>query len=164
VRLYERILRPDRPPIRCLGLFDTVGSVIEPGPGLLPQFKSHAFTARNPSVESVRHAVALDERRRMFRPRPWPEDQDCSAATGSGPTGVAQDAREVWFTGSHGDIGGGYPEAQSALAKIPLLWMIEETAALGLDYVRKPSTGWCAAPIPTRPMCAPMPMPQRMIR
>jgi uncharacterized protein (DUF2235 family) len=134
VRLYERILRPDRPPIRCLGLFDTVASVIEPGPGLWPQLKSHAFTARNPSVESVRHAVALDERRRMFRQRPWPEDQPfrCNRF---GTDSVPQDAREVWFTGVHGDVGGGYPEAESALAKIPLAWLIEETAAMGLDYV-----------------------------
>jgi len=41
----------------------------------------------------------------------------------------------VWFTGTHGDVGGGWPEAVSGLAKIPLLWMIEETKALGLDYV-----------------------------
>jgi uncharacterized protein (DUF2235 family) len=134
VRLYERILRPDRPPIRCLGLFDTVASVIEPGPGLWPQLKSHAFTARNPSVESVRHAVALDERRRMFRQRPWPEDQ-LFRRNRFGTDSVPQDAREVWFTGVHGDVGGGYPEAESALAKIALLWLIEETAAMGLDYV-----------------------------
>jgi uncharacterized protein (DUF2235 family) len=134
VRLYERILRPDRPPIRCLGLFDTVASVIEPGPGLWPQLKSHAFTARNPSVESVRHAVALDERRRMFRQRPWPGDQPFRRNR-FGTDSVPQDAREVWFTGVHGDVGGGYPEAESALAKIALLWLIEETAAMGLDYV-----------------------------
>ena len=48
---------------------------------------------------------------------------------------VPQDAREVWFTGTHGDIGGGWPEAVSGLAKIPLLWMIEETKVLGLDYI-----------------------------
>lgn len=31
IRLYERILAPDRSPIRLRGLFDTVASVIEHG-------------------------------------------------------------------------------------------------------------------------------------
>ena len=45
-----------------------------------------------------------------------------------------QDAREVWFTGVHCDVGGGYPEAASGLAKIPLHWMIEQTGPMGLHY------------------------------
>lgn len=47
---------------------------------------------------------------------------------------VPQDAKEVWFTGSHGDVGGGYPEAESALAKIPLDWMISEAETAGLFF------------------------------
>ena len=31
LNLYDRMLQPDHPPIRCLGLFDTVASVIELG-------------------------------------------------------------------------------------------------------------------------------------
>jgi hypothetical protein len=38
----------------------------------------------------------------------------------------------VWFAGVHSDIGGGYPEAQSALSKYPLLWMIDEATKCGL--------------------------------
>lgn len=135
VRLYERILDPDRPPIHLLGLFDTVSSVIEPGQGLLPQLRHHAFTSRNPSVAHVRHALALDERRRMFEPVLWPEGEKHQPHRFQPGSAVPQDAREVWFTGTHGDIGGGWPEARSGLAKIPLLWMIEETRELGLDYV-----------------------------
>jgi uncharacterized protein (DUF2235 family) len=37
-----------------------------------------------------------------------------------------QDILQVWFAGVHGDIGGGYPEAQSQISKYPLLWMIDE--------------------------------------
>lgn len=135
VRLYERILSPDRPPIHLLGLFDTVSSVIEPGRGLLPQLRHHAFTSRNPSVAHVRHAVALDDRRRMFEPVLWPEGGDHLPQRFQPDSAIPQDAREVWFTGTHGDVGGGWPEAVSGLAKIPLLWMIEETKSLGLDYV-----------------------------
>jgi uncharacterized protein (DUF2235 family) len=81
VRLYERVLRPDRPPIRLLGLFDTVASVIESGPWG-PRLRSHAYTRRNPSVEMVRHAVAMDERRTMFSPQLWHRPQAAGCARG----------------------------------------------------------------------------------
>ena len=135
VRLYERILATDRPPVRFLGLFDTVASVIEPGPGIWPQLKHHASTTTNAGVESVRHAVALDERRRMFEPLLWPEGQRYHQNPFVMKRAVEQDAIEVWFNGSHKDVGGGCPEPDSGLAKIPLHWMIEETKSLGLKYV-----------------------------
>lgn len=133
MRLHERVLRPDRPSIRCLGLFDTVSSVIESG-RVLPRFRKHAFTANNPSIEAVRHAVAISERRTMFRPQLWPAFQEFSQNRFKPQDVLPQDAKEVWFSGSHGDVGGGYPEAQSALAKIPLYWMIEQTKNFGLDF------------------------------
>ncbi|MGR9145676.1 phospholipase effector Tle1 domain-containing protein (plasmid) [Rhizobium leguminosarum] len=29
-------------------------------------------------------------------------------------------SRQVWFTGCHSDVGGGYPENESGLSKYPL--------------------------------------------
>lgn len=133
VRLYERILQPRRPAIRCLGLFDTVGTVIERG-RVLPRTRSHAFTKTNKSVESVRHAVAIDERRTMFRPQLWPAGGVYWGGPFKTSDAKPQDVKEVWFSGVHGDIGGGYAEKDSRLAKIPLQWMINETKAMGLKY------------------------------
>lgn len=133
LRLHERILRPRRPRIRLLGLYETVSSVIESG-RILPVLRKHAFTAENPSVEAVRHAVAIHERRRMFRPQLWPAGQTYKPHRFVDRDAVPQDQREVWFAGVHGDIGGGYPEAESALAKFSLYWMIRETEPMGLDY------------------------------
>ena len=133
VRLYERILDPDRPPIRLLGLFDTVSSLIEHG-RYGPRLRSHAFTEKNWSVESVRHAVAIDERRTMFRPQLWPSGEEYWGNPFNRGNAKPQDTREVWFTGVHGDVGGGYPEEESGLAKIPLKWMIEQTGKMGLYY------------------------------
>lgn len=133
VRLYERILDPRRPVIRCLGLFDTVSSVIEFGRNGI-RLRSHAFTRTNPSVQSVRHALSIDERRTMFQPQLWPTDGKYKRNRFQRTDGVDQDVKEVWFTGVHGDVGGGYPEAKSGLAKIPLEWMIDETGPLGLTY------------------------------
>lgn len=133
VRMFERILTPRRPAIRCLGLFDTVGSVIEMT-GRGPRFRQHAFTANNKSVESIRHAMAIDERRSMFQPQNWPEGQDYWGNPFSDKHARPQDLKEVWFSGVHADIGGGYPEKESGLAKITLEWMINETQPLGLQY------------------------------
>lgn len=135
VRLYERILATERPRIHLLGLFDTVSSLIEPGRGLLPTIRRHhPSTSRNPAVAHVRHAAALDERRRMFDLVRWPERQPHCPDPARPEVTVDQDAREVWFAGCHADVGGGLAEAESALAKIPLAWLIDESAALGLDY------------------------------
>jgi len=131
VRLYERILNPDRPPIRMLGLFDTVGSVIESGRNG-PRLKSHAFTSRNTSVQSVSHAVAIDEKRTMFRPQLWPAGQEYWGNPFNNAAARPQDVSEVWFAGGHGDVGGGYPEVDSALCKVPLLWMIGRAKLCGL--------------------------------
>jgi uncharacterized protein (DUF2235 family) len=133
VRLFERILRPGRPSIRCLGLFDTVSSILEWGRHGV-RLRSHAFTVSNRSVESVRHAVAIDERRTMYEPQLWPEGKEFWNHPINPSVKQPQDVKEVWFSGVHADVGGGYPEAESQLAKIPLEWMIEETRALGLAF------------------------------
>lgn len=39
---------------------------------------------------------------------------------------------QVWFPGVHCDVGGGYPEAESGLAKGALEWMLSEAEAAGL--------------------------------
>ncbi|MER8583216.1 DUF2235 domain-containing protein [Mesorhizobium sp. M1423] len=133
VRLYERILDPDRPPIRLLGLFDTVASITEHG-RYGPRLRSHAFTKKNRSIEAVRHALSIDERGTMFRPMLWTQDEQYWGNPFNRGSSKPQDIREVWFPGVHGDIGGGYPEATSALAKLPLKWMIEQTGQMGLHY------------------------------
>lgn len=133
MNLYDRILRPDHPPVHCLGLFDTVASVMEFG-RYGPRLRAHACTSENPSVRAVRHAVSIEERRRMFSPLLWPGGQTYHGNRFKKTRGIAQDRRELWFAGVHGDVGGGYPEKDSALAKVPLDWMIRETDALGLHF------------------------------
>ena len=130
------MLDPDRPPIRMLGLFDTVSSVIESG-RFGPRLRSHAFTKRNTSVETLRHAVAIDERRTMFNPQLWPAGGVFHRHPIAKADAKPQDAREVWFNGVHGDVGGGPPENQSQLAKVALKWMIEEARPLGLRFVTR---------------------------
>ncbi|MCR5870345.1 DUF2235 domain-containing protein [Sphingomonas sp. J344] len=116
VRLYERLLGPDRPPIRMLGLFDTVASVIESGRHG-PQLKSHAFTSRNQSVESVSHAVAIDEKRTMFRPQLWPANQEYWGNPFNSAAARPQDVKELWFAGGMAMSAGAMPRRRAPCAR-----------------------------------------------
>ena len=103
-----------------VGVWDTVSSV-----GWIENPLQLPYTADNPDIEIGRHAIALDERRAFFRTNPW---RPKKAPPKSGP----QDLKQVWFAGVHSDIGGGYPESESGLAKIALDWMLKEAMANGL--------------------------------
>ena len=120
--------------IKFMGVWDTVASVVVPRRDqIVPQLLSLPYTRRNPSVQVFRHALAIDERRRMFRLNHWLEPQTfVRNPFASSAVPVQQDIKQVWFAGVHADIGGGYPEAESGLAKFPLDWMIREAAAHGL--------------------------------
>jgi len=120
--------------IKFLGVWDTVASVLVPRRDrLVPQLLTLPHTRRNPSVEVFRHAIAIDERRRMFRLNRWIEPQPfVKNPFVRSARRTEQDIKQVWFAGVHADIGGGYPEVESGLAKIPLDWMIREATVHGL--------------------------------
>ena len=80
------------------------------------------------AVRYARHALAIDENRSKFACVPWHEDhcKDREAAAARVPARFKQ----VWFAGSHSDIGGSYPDTESRLSDIALTWMVEEVASL----------------------------------
>jgi uncharacterized protein (DUF2235 family) len=130
---FSRVAGGDPIPFEFVGVWDTVASVIVPrSDALMLDLQTLRFTRTNPSVKTFRQAIAIDERRRMFRLNRWTEKQKHRPNPFDPASAVAQDIRQVWFAGVHADIGGGYPEAESALSKFPLQWMIEEAAARGL--------------------------------
>ncbi|KAJ9603284.1 hypothetical protein H2200_012062 [Cladophialophora chaetospira] len=48
-----------------------------------------------------------------------------------------QDIQEIWFSGSHGDIGGGWDKSdkeQWMLSHTPLVWMVHEAEMAGLKF------------------------------
>jgi uncharacterized protein (DUF2235 family) len=134
---FARIVTVKWPTIHFLGAWDTVASVIVPRPDRFYTFSFQELphTRRNPSVRTFRHAIALDERRRMFRLHTWnPKQVFMSNRFSKTNNSFEQDIKEVWFSGVHADIGGGYPELESALSKYPLLWMIGEAEEKGLKF------------------------------
>ncbi len=111
-------------PVWFIGVWDTVASVG------FPLLSSKTITAR-PSIKGkrvhhVRQALALDDHRRSFEPRPYiiETDHDYAAA--------GQSIAQQWFVGSHCDVGGGYETAETRLSQEALLWMVQESVACGL--------------------------------
>src|SRR5205807_1094473 len=80
----------------------------------------------NPSVDVIRHAVSIDERRWFFRQNLMHQ------AT------PAQDLEQIWFPGVHSDVGGGYPAADGGLWRAPFSWLVEaaQKSGLAVDPVR----------------------------
>lgn len=136
---FQRVVGSRMATIHFMGLWDTVASMIVPRPDRLyiPSLQQLPYTRTNPSVRAVRHAIAIDERRRMFRLNRWTEPQPFVENRFAQPrVEVPQDIEQVWFAGVHADIGGGYPETESGLSKFPLAWMVQEAAAHGLEIDR----------------------------
>lgn len=115
----------DPVPIRFIGVWDTVGALGIPGvPARLARgwWGFHDLKLSS-SVELAFQALAIDEHRRPYRPTPW-EHQAHS---------TDQTLCQVWFTGTHGDVGGGYEDP--SLSEIALMWMISQAkrqAGLGI--------------------------------
>lgn len=134
---FQEVLETRRATIRFMGCWDTVGSVIVPRPDRLfvPSLEKLPYTQENSSVQVFRHAMAVDERRRMFRLLSWEENQTFKTNPFvKDEDAEQQDCQQIWFAGVHSDIGGGYPETESGAAKIPLKWMVEEAAEHGIVF------------------------------
>jgi uncharacterized protein (DUF2235 family) len=134
---FARITSSRWPTIHFIGVWDTVASVIVPRADRLywPSLEELAFTIRNPSVKTFRQAIAIDERRCMFRLKEWADPQEFwSNRFVPDDKKEPQDILQVWFAGVHCDVGGGYPETESAESKYPLIWMIGEATKAGLNF------------------------------
>jgi len=106
-------------PVHFMGLWDTVSSV-----GWAWNPRKYPYTAKNPSVTHIRHAVSIDERRWFFRQNlfsPAPE----------------QDVEEQWFPGVHSDVGGGYAEEKGGLWRYPFTWILDEAEHAGLCVAKE---------------------------
>ncbi|KAJ7146823.1 hypothetical protein C8R44DRAFT_598936 [Mycena epipterygia] len=126
--------------IHFVGAWDTVSSV-----GVFRD-KPLPLTLSSRHLCIFRHALALDERHVKFLPEyidgggsisPGDNAEAASKVSSAGPTNV----KEVWFAGTHSDIGGGIRKNLDLnLSSIPLLWMENEATSAGLR-LRPRTTG-----------------------
>jgi uncharacterized protein (DUF2235 family) len=116
--------------VAFLGCWDTVGSLgipdqipFFPLDNLINQKYKFHDTQINRRIQCARHAVAIDERRKVFYVTPMQKSKGADA----------QDLKQVWFPGEHGCVGGG-TEAYRQLSDAALKWMIEEAGHQGLNF------------------------------
>jgi uncharacterized protein (DUF2235 family) len=110
--------------IHFVGVWDTVGALGVPFSlmGLFDRKDEFYDTKLGSNVRIARHALAIDERREDFEPTLWRPREGL-------------DLEQVWFAGSHSDIGGGYPADDHGLkaSDISLAWMVEQAQKAKLD-------------------------------
>jgi uncharacterized protein (DUF2235 family) len=119
-RLPENALIPNVA-VKSVAVWDTVGSLGIPeytdeGRLDILRFTDEILSAK---IERGFHAMAVDELRVDFPLTKW-----------NARDGVEQ----VWFVGSHSDVGGGYDAADCYLSDIGLSWMMRKLGALGVQY------------------------------
>lgn len=102
-------------PLHFVGVWDTVSSV-----GWIWDPLKLPYTAQNPTMLNGRHAISIDERRCYFVNNLW------------GAPLANQNIKQVWFAGTHADVGGSYDTVHSGLSQIALEWMLCEASQFGL--------------------------------
>lgn len=113
--------------IKCIGVWDTVGALGLPFDiaGLFNRRWAFHNTSLSSRVDHAYQALAIDEKRKPFTPALWHADREKIE-------NKEQILEQVWFAGSHTDIGGGYDD--TSLSDITLQWMQEKAAACGLAF------------------------------
>ncbi len=108
--------------IKFLGVWDTVGALgipVQSFDWFNKRYYEFHDTDLSSIVQNAFHAVAVDENRENY------------AATMWNPKVLpTQRLEQVWFSGAHANVGGGYKERE--LSDITLAWMQEKAASCGL--------------------------------
>ena len=117
--------------IKFIGVWDTVpalGFPIKWISILLDKFFLHKFHNfdLSESIEFARHALSIDDKRKTFHPQVWTPTKEQVKK---------EIVKQVWFSGVHTDIGGGYDKAE--LSNITLKWLIKEATSKGLIIYEK---------------------------
>jgi len=117
--------------IRCVGVWDTVNSTGLPinflRKFILPWWVQDSSIEHLPQcVKTGFHALAIDEARESFSPTLWNEKNLTKD----------QYVEQVWFSGVHSNLGGGYPK--DSMAQVSLEWMVDRLVLLPkLEQQRK---------------------------
>ncbi|KAG9093688.1 hypothetical protein FS749_013958 [Ceratobasidium sp. UAMH 11750] len=119
VDVFRRTFSQPSAEVHFLGAWDTVSSIGIRRRTLLPLTDSYQH------IRHFRHALALDERRVKFLPEHVEYPTDGSVDDNH--------VKEVWFAGTHSDIGGGNTRnIQLNRGTESLVWMMNEAEDVGL--------------------------------
>ncbi|KAK4161393.1 hypothetical protein QBC43DRAFT_98403 [Cladorrhinum sp. PSN259] len=113
--------------VKACGVWDTVGSLG------MPEIPPFYHSGRDDSeikfesldvhknVDHAFHAVALDEWRTSFDCTLWGLKDNNHTKL-----------RQVWFPGTHCNVGGGWPDQQ--IATIAMAWMADQLTSVGVEF------------------------------
>ncbi|WP_058188242.1 DUF2235 domain-containing protein [Terracidiphilus gabretensis] len=117
--------------IQMVGVWDTVGSLGIPAifGGINESQYGFLDTSLHPCVKNAFQCLALDEKRMQFPATLW-----------DGPAAPGQTLEQVWFSGCHGDVGGGTAQggpmdAGTRLCDVTMGWMVSRAQQCGLTFV-----------------------------
>jgi uncharacterized protein (DUF2235 family) len=128
--------------IRFIGLWDTVAAyglpVDEMTRGVSKWIWPLELPSRvlDPRVQRACHALALDDERTTFHPVLWDESAQVPANLNQARPLSDERISQVWFSGMHSNVGGGYPD--DSLAHIPQYWIMNEARQCGLRFKSAP--------------------------
>ncbi len=128
--------------IEFIGVWDTVDAYGLPIDELAMLWDWLIFPIRFPDqrlstqVKRACHAMSIDDERLTFHPLLW--DESTEAGLAADKKVAANRIEQVWFSGVHSDVGGGY--AMNDLSLVPLDWMMDrvgaqETTGPGLHFI-----------------------------
>lgn len=123
--------------IKYLGVWDAVGSlgwkVLQAFFGKdAQQFYFQYFTDLDRIVGSARHAVSIDERRKVFKPTLWSGLDEMNRGFTAEEFDDWRPYQQKWFPGDHGSVGGG--GEFDGLSKGALQWVLEGAAREKLAF------------------------------
>lgn len=120
-KTYSRAVR-----IKCIGVWDTVGALGIPVQefDILNKFLGVEFhdVKLSSYVDNAFQALAIDEKRKAFAPSIWKQQEHATN----------QRLEQVWFSGVHTNIGGGYQN--TGLSDIAFEWMRSKAESCGLVF------------------------------
>lgn len=122
--------------LRYVGVWDTVGALGVPNhfwiSGIFNKSSRFHDAKLSSTVESARHAVAIDEFRRSYEPSLWDNLDLLNAAAST--KGMTEEPlyQQSWFPGDHSSIGGGGDT--TAHSSAALIWIAEGAEAVGLKF------------------------------
>lgn len=167
-KLGVPIRNQDAVTIRFMGLWDTVEALA------IPDYEQNTgpiesnYLDQICNIDKVYHALSLDDNRaRIFTPIRMTYD---TINTPCPEKSIDNTVEEVWFSGAHADVGGGYAK-QRGLSGLSLQWMLEadelpkifpalnnEVRANPYDVIHDAERGyfiypWAFGRIDRRPLC-----------
>jgi uncharacterized protein (DUF2235 family) len=122
--------------VKFVGVWDTVGALgvpLKPFSDFDAEQYSFHDTKLSSLVQNAYQALALDEHREPFAPTLWSSQEPREIARG-------QTLEQVWFSGAHADVGGGYP-GDHPVAHLGLRWMLKKASVCGLGVEMIPMPG-----------------------